>query len=67
MLDTDDTRGLSQRELLLEVRQDIKDIRDDRIRETAEIGKRPTRPEIYSAIGTMSVLMVMLSRFLGGG
>ena len=57
MRDNDQTRGLSQRELLLEVRQDIKDMRLD-------MGKRPFRSEIYGALGGVSVLLIVLSRFV---
>ena len=57
MIDNDQTRGLSQRELLLEVRQDIKDIKMD-------MGKRPLRSEIYGALGGVSVLLIILSRFV---
>jgi len=62
MKDTDETRGLSQRELLLELRRDVKDIKDERTVEAHELGKRPTRTEIYSALGGAAVLMGLLSR-----
>ncbi len=64
MLDTDDTRGLSQREILLEVRQDIKEIKEERIEEATQLGKRPTRPEIYGAISAMTVMMALAARFI---
>lgn len=64
MHDTDDTRGLSQRELLLEMRQDIKEIKDKRVIEAAALGRRPTRPEIYGAISAMTVMMALAARFI---
>ena len=56
MRDTDDTRGLTQRELLLEVRQDVKEIRLDY---HLQFGRRPTRTELLSALGGISILIAI--------
>lgn len=56
MKDTDDTRGLTQRELLLEVRQDVKEIKVDY---NFQFGRRPTRTEIYGALGGISVMLAI--------
>ena len=43
-MEHDDTRGLSQRELLLEVRDDVKDI-------VSVLSGKVGRTEMYSALG----------------
>ncbi len=52
-----DTRGLSQRELILEVRNDIKEIKQGQ-------GKRPTRTELYGTIGAVVAVVVGINAFL---
>jgi len=64
MPDTDETRGLSQRELLLELRQDVKELRQHRLTEIDDLGRRPTRGEIYSALGAVSLLWGLMLRFI---
>ena len=44
------TRGLSLRELVLELRKDVKDIKQG-------LGKRPTRVELYGTIGAVLALV----------
>ena len=69
MQDTDDTRGLSQRELLLEQREalirldeKVDELKDGRVAQTSELGKRPTRAEIYTALGGASIILGLVSR-----
>ncbi len=54
MKDTPETNGLSSRELILEVRADLKKLMEDRRehdqKEAEEFGKRPTRAELYAAL-----------------
>jgi len=57
MQDTDATRGLSQRELLLEVRQDVKDMR-------GKVDTRPTRAEVYGSLATLSVMVGVYARIV---
>ncbi len=52
-----DTRGLSQRELLLEVRNDIKEIKQGQ-------GKRPTRTELYGTIGAVVAVIIGINTLL---
>ena len=51
-----DTQGLSQRELILILMKDIKEIKQ-------ENAKRPTRLEIYGTLGTVALLLT-LGQFL---
>ena len=55
MEDTHETRGLSQREILLELRQDVKGIVEDRASERVEVEKELSsklgRAEFYKAVG----------------
>ena len=53
----DDTRGLSLRDLVLESRKDIKDIK-------LGLGKRPTRTELYGTIGAVLGLVIGISALL---
>ncbi len=53
----DDTRGLSLRDLVLESRKDIKDIK-------LGLGKRPTRTELYGTIGAVLALVIGISALL---
>lgn len=48
------TRGMSLRELVLELRRDVKDIK-------LGLGKRPTRAELYGTIGAVLALVVGIS------
>jgi len=57
MQDTDATRGLSQRELLLEVRQDVKDMR-------GKMDARPTRAEVYGSLAALSVMIGVYARIV---
>ena len=56
--ESDETRGLSLRELLLEVRQDVKD-------QNKRINKRPTRMEIYGTVGLGSTLILGIVTLVG--
>ena len=53
----DDTRGLSQRELILILLDEVKVLQ-------AADARRPTRSEIYTTIGTVSLLLVLGQVFL---
>jgi hypothetical protein len=46
-----DPHGLSLRDLVLEVRDDVKDILDREAKQDAEIAKRPSRTEVMSLFG----------------
>lgn len=52
--ESQETRGLSQRELILELRTDVKALAEDGHRERnridAELAKRPTRAEMGKAL-----------------
>ncbi len=50
MIEEDDTRGLNQRELLLEVRSDVKRIHFD-------LSSKVGRVEMYSAFGLVVTLV----------
>ncbi len=51
MIENDDTSGMSQRELLIEVRSDVKEIRFD-------LSSKVGRAEMYSALGLVVTLVV---------
>ena len=51
------TRGLSLRDLVLELRKDVKDIK-------LGLGKRPTRTELYGTIGAVLALVFGISALL---
>ena len=51
------TRGLSLRELVLETRKDVKEIKQG-------LGKRPTRSELYGTIGAVLAIVVGISALL---
>ncbi len=51
------TRGLSLRELVLETRKDVKEIKRG-------LGKRPTRTELYGTIGAVLAIVVGISALL---
>ena len=53
----DTTRGMSLRELVLELREDVKIIRTG-------LAKRPTRAEVYGTIGAVLTLVVGITAFL---
>lgn len=55
--ESDETRGLSIRELLLELRQDVKD-------QNGRISKRPTRTEVLATLGTGGALVFGLVKLL---
>lgn len=57
MAEANDTRGLSQRELILEMRKDIKEMK-------RENSKRPTRTEVYGTVGTVAILLALGQAFL---
>ena len=48
------TRGLSLRELVLELRKDVKEIKQG-------LGKRPTRTELYGTIAAVLSIVVGIS------
>ncbi len=56
-----DTEGLSQRQLLLEVRRDVKDHKESSIRHEKEgHGKHPTWPQIITLmIGVVAVFAAL--------
>ena len=60
-METQDTRGLTQRELILEMRDDIKSLvseqAEDQIVTERELGRRPTRSELYSTIGALGIVV----------
>ena len=51
------TRGLSLRELVLELRKDVKEIKQG-------LGKRPTRSELYGTIGAVLAIVIGISALL---
>ncbi len=51
------TRGLSLRELVLEMRKDVKEIKQG-------LGKRPTRSELYGTIGAVLAIVIGISALL---
>ena len=55
--ENNDTRGLTQRELLLEVRTDVKDL-------NRRLSKSPTRMEIYGTIGLGASLIFGIVAFV---
>lgn len=56
--ESDETRGMSLRELVLEVRAEVKD-------QNKRIDKRPTRMEIYGTVGLGASLIFGLVAFVG--
>ena len=54
MVEDNGTRGLTLRELVLEIRKDIKDVKQG-------LGKRPTRAELYGTIGAVLAIVVGIS------
>ena len=66
-MEQQDTRGLTQRELILEMRSDIKSLVDEQADTEAhverELGKRPTRAEVLSTIGTFGVIIGLVISF----
>jgi hypothetical protein len=64
--ETPGTKGLSQRELLLEVRRDVKDfreeVRDEVRRVDAELALRPTRDDVRRTTG----VGLAIATFIGG-
>jgi hypothetical protein len=71
-MEQDDTRGLSQRELLLELRIDLKCFIEDERAELKRIDEdilnRPTRAEVmalFSVAGVLMGILVAAMRFIG--
>ena len=60
-MEEQDTRGLTQRELILEMRSDIKTLVTDQADSEAhtehELGKRPTRAEVLSTVATVGIVI----------
>lgn len=55
MKETDETRGLTQRELVLEIREDVKALRE-------AVVKKPDRSEVYTVLGLLvTVLLAVLA------
>ena len=57
MVESNGTRGLTLRELVLEVRKDIKEIKTG-------LGKRPTRTEIYGTMGFVVTVLIGINAIL---
>ncbi len=55
--ESDETRGMSLRELVLELRQDVRD-------QNKRINKRPTRMEIYGTVGLGASLIFGIVAFV---
>lgn len=57
----DDTRGLTQREILLEVRKDVKnhveEYQEDKVEVALAFGRRPTRAEVISWAGGIGAIV----------
>jgi hypothetical protein len=56
--------GLSDHELLLEIRKYVKEHASDHLDITDELGKRPTRSELYTGIGLLAALIFGVARIL---
>ncbi len=57
MVENEDTRGLSQRELILKLMQQVEKINEG-------LGKRPTRTELYATIGVVTSIVLGITAFL---
>ena len=57
MAENGDTRGLSQRELILKLMEQVEKI-------NVGLGKRPTRTELYATIGVVTSLLIGITALL---
>ncbi len=57
MVENGDTRGLSQRELILKLMQQVEKI-------NVGLGKRPTRTELYATIGVVTSLVIGITTLI---
>ena len=65
-----DSDGFSMKEVVIEIKQDLKAFRDkydeDQERRDIEISKRPTRTELYSSIASVGVIIGIIVAVIGG-
>lgn len=68
--ETPNTEGLSQRELILELRQDVKGLANkdetERARVDTELRKRPTRAEVMSLFTFVAIITGAVIALTGG-
>lgn len=68
--ETPNTEGLSQRELILELRQDVKGLANkdetERARVDTELRKRPTRAEVMSLFTFVAIITGAVLALTGG-
>ncbi len=63
-------KGFTNKEVLIEIKNDLKDFRDtydiDKEDRNKELAKRPTRVELWSLIGGASLIVGMTITLTGG-